>query len=201
MNDFSVYTDDRLVELYRDGHNKAFDELLMRHKDRVFSYIFSLVKNEDMANDIFQDTFIKIITIIKGGEGYTNTGRFLPWVMRIAHNMVIDVFRKHEQFKVVDSDDCNLSNSLLLSEPQGGAYEHREKALRNVENMISQLPDEQKRVVKMRYYKELSFKDIADIENISVNTALGRMHYALLNMRRNPLCDAIREDLNQASGY
>ena len=180
----SVLTDQELVRSYLNGNENAFEELLRRHKQRIFSQIFMLVRDEDLANDIFQDTFIKVILTLKSGK-YKEEGKFLPWVMRIAHNLTIDAFRKSKKMQMLRSDDeFDIFNTLAMDELNVEQTIVREQIHKDVRNLIQYLPDEQKEVVLMRIYEGLSFKEIAEKTEVSINTALGRMRYALINIRK-----------------
>ena len=177
--------DDVLVTLYLNGNNGAFDVLLNRHKDRLFNYIFFIVRSRELAEDLFQETFVKVIVTLQQGR-YVNDGKFSAWITRIAHNLVIDQFRVERNENLISNDETefDLLNDARLSE---GTVENRivnEQVLCEVRALIDELPDCQREVVFMRYYQDLSFKDIADITGVSINTALGRMRYAVLNMRR-----------------
>lgn len=177
--------DEALVERYAAGDNNAFDILLKRHQQRVFAFIMSFVKDNDLANDIFQETFIKAITTIRQGR-YSETGRFTSWISRIAHNLIIDHFRqvKSESAISTDSDDNDALNRHDLSE---GTIEDQliETQIHNdVRRIVDALPTAQREVLEMRYYRDMSFKEIAESTGVSINTALGRMRYAILNMRR-----------------
>ena len=185
MNDLKQMTDDMLVSLYLGGNNTAFDTLLNRHKDRLFYYIFFIVRSREVAEDIFQETFVKAIIKMQEGK-YQPDGKFGAWITRIAHNLVIDQFRQERNENLVSSDDdeVDILNDASLTE---GTIENKmvnEQVLRDVRALIDELPDCQREVVFMRFYQQLSFKDIADITGVSINTALGRMRYAILNMRR-----------------
>ena len=185
MEKLKQMTDDMLVTLYLEGNNSAFDTLLNRHQDRLFNYIFFLVRSREVAEDIFQETFVKAITTLQQGR-YTNDGKFAAWITRIAHNLVIDQFRIERNENSISNDEAefDLLNDAKLSE---GTIENRmvnEQVLRDVRALIDELPDCQREVVFMRYYQDLSFKEIADMTGVSINTALGRMRYAVLNMRR-----------------
>lgn len=178
-------TDDQLVAAYADGNNEAFDALLNRHQSYIYSYIMRLIKDVDLANDIFQETFVKTIMNIKQGR-YTGDGKFQAWLTRIAHNLIIDFFRQEKNVSVVstDNEDVNVLNRKDLSE---GTIEDAiidDQILEDVQLLVSTLPDDQRRVVEMRYYENMSFKEIAERSGVSINTALGRMRYAILNMRR-----------------
>ena len=183
-----VYTDksdEQLISLYVDGKNEAFDELLERHKDRIFMYIYHSVKNEDLANDLFQGTFVKAITTIKQGR-YVENGHFAAWVSRIAHNLIIDYFRqvKNENLQSTDDDESNILNRKELSQSTIEDDMVASQIHTDVRRLIRTLPASQRQVLVMRYYKNMSFKEIADTTGVSINTALGRMRYAILNMRR-----------------
>ena len=185
MDKLKQMTDDVLVTLYLEGNNSAFDVLLNRHKDRLFNYIFFIVRSKEVAEDIFQETFVKAIVTLQQGR-YTNDGKFAAWITRIAHNLVIDQFRIERNENTVSNDETeyDLLNDSRLSE---GTIENRmvnEQVLKDVRMLVDELPDCQREVVFMRYYQDLSFKDIAEITGVSINTALGRMRYAILNMRR-----------------
>ena len=183
-----MLTDEDLVRSFAEGDNGAFEILLMRHKDRVYTYIFNIVHEHSIADDIFQDTFVKVITTIKQGRYYDAGNRFVGWLVRIAHNQTIDYYRQLASDKEISNDECEVGN--LFDEVSFYDYSiqdviEKEEALHDIETLISMLPDDQQRIVMMRYYQDLSFKEIADLEGISINTALGRMRYALINMRKN----------------
>jgi RNA polymerase sigma-70 factor (ECF subfamily) len=178
-------TDEDLVVAYAQGNNIAFDILLNRHKSNVYSYIFFIVRNKEVAEDIFQETFVKAIVTIKQGR-YTENGKFRAWINRIAHNLIIDSYRQEKNEQTISNDECeiDLFNNPKLSD---GTIEDtivKEQILSDVKKLINYLPDNQKEVLLFRYYQDLSFKEIADITGVSINTALGRMRYAILNMRR-----------------
>lgn len=178
-------TDDKLVASYAKGNNEAFDILLKRHQDKVFNYIFKIVKNEDIANDIFQDTFVKAIITIKQGR-YTENGKFPAWISRIAHNLIIDYYRqeKSENMQSCDVEDVDILNKKELSEETIEDVIITDQIHSDVKHLVKILPDLQREVLLMRYYKNMSFKEIAEATGVSINTALGRMRYAILNMRR-----------------
>jgi RNA polymerase sigma-70 factor (ECF subfamily) len=185
MESMKRMTDDMLVSLYLQGNNSAFDILLNRHQDRLFNYIYFIVRSKELAEDIFQETFVKAIVTLQQGR-YTNDGKFSAWITRIAHNLVIDQFRTERNENLVSNDESaiDLFNNAKRVE---GNVENRmvnEQVLKDVRALIDELPDCQREVVFMRYYQDLSFKEIADITGVSINTALGRMRYAVLNMRR-----------------
>ena len=178
-------TDEQLVRAYIDGSNDAFDALLRRHQVRVYNYILRVVKNEDVANDIFQETFVKAIMTIKQGR-YTESGKFLAWISRIAHNLITDYYRqeKSENLQSADLSDVDILNRKELCEDTIEDVLIQEQILNDVKYLIQELPPLQREVLNMRYYQNLSFKEIAEITNVSINTALGRMRYAILNLRR-----------------
>ena len=185
MENLKQMADDALVTLYLEGNNSAFDVLLNRHKDRLFNYIFFIVRSKEVAEDIFQETFVKAIVTLQQGR-YTNDGKFAAWITRIAHNLVIDQFRVERNENTVSNDETeyDMLNDARLSE---GTIENRmvnDQVLADVRRLVDELPDCQREVVFMRYYQDMSFKDIADITGVSINTALGRMRYAIMNMRR-----------------
>lgn len=185
MQNFTQQTDDRLVAAYAQGENQAFDVLLRRHQARVYSYIYSVVKNRDVADDIFQETFVKAIMTIRQGR-YAESGKFSAWISRIAHNLIIDYYRQEKSENTLSADD----ESVDVLNRREHADTNIEDAMVNeqihddVRRIIEALPDNQREVLMMRYYKDMSFKEIADVTNVSINTALGRMRYAILNMRR-----------------
>lgn len=178
-------TDEQLVKAYSKGNNEAFDILLKRHQERIFNYIIRIVKNDDIANDIFQDTFVKAITTIRQGR-YTEHGKFPAWISRIAHNLIIDFYRqgKAENIQSSDADDVDILNRKELSEETIEDLIITEQIHDDVRYLIDELPESQREVLVMRYYRNMSFKEIADATGVSINTALGRMRYAILNMRR-----------------
>ena len=179
--------DDQLIENFVKGDNKAFDVLLKKYQNRIFSYIIQLVHDNDLANDIFQDVFIKVVTHLKR-KSYNHQGKFLSWVLRIAHNQVIDHFRKDAKMpsvgKSATNDDFNIFDVLKLEESSIEDEMVNKQILADVRSLVEQLPKDQMDVVKMRYFSGMSFQDIADKSNVSINTALGRMRYAILNLRK-----------------
>lgn len=185
MLKFDKLTDDQLVAAYAKGNNEAFDALLGRHQSYIFTYIQRLIKDTDLANDIFQETFVKAIVNIRQGK-YAGDGKFQAWLSRIAHNLIIDFFRQEKNTPTVSTDntEVNVLNRKDLSE---GTIEDAiidDQILDDVARLVTTLPEDQRRVVEMRYYENMSFKDIAEKSGVSINTALGRMRYAILNMRR-----------------
>ncbi len=178
-------TDEELVVAYAQGNNEAFDILLNRHKTNVYSYIYFIVRNKELAEDIFQETFMKAIVTIKQGR-YTESGKFRAWINRIAHNLIIDNYRQEKNEQTISNDDCeiDLFNNAKLSDGNVEDEMVKTQILADVKKLIQHLPDNQKEVLVMRYYQDMSFKEIADLTGVSINTALGRMRYAILNMRR-----------------
>ncbi len=185
MKDYNGKSDEQLILLYVDGMNEAFDELIERHKDRIYTYIYHAVKNAELADDIFQETFVKAIMTIKQGR-YTENGHFPAWITRIAHNLIIDYFRqvKVENLQSTDSTAVDVLNRKELSDATIEDNLISNQIQMDVRRLIKALPDNQRQVLLMRYYKNMSFKEIANETQVSINTALGRMRYAILNMRR-----------------
>jgi len=185
MNNLIQLTDDELVKLYETGNNKAFEILMLRYKSKSYTYIYLIVRNRELAEDIFQDTFIKAIATIQQGR-YVESGKFLAWINRIAHNLIIDHFRreKNENTFSADAVDYDIVNNAKLSEKSIEDTMSNEQVLADVVHLIDFLPASQQKVIRMRYFEDLSFKEIAEKTDVSINTALGRMRYALLNMRR-----------------
>lgn len=185
MKNLIQLADEQLVQLYENGKNEAFEVLLTRYKSRVYTYIFLIVRNKELTEDIFQDTFIKAIATIQQGR-YVESGRFLGWINRIAHNLIIDHFRREKNENTFSTDglEYDYVNNSKHSEKSVEDVLSNEQVLRDVVHLVEFLPDTQKEVVKMRYFEELSFKEIAERTEVSINTALGRMRYALMNMRR-----------------
>ncbi len=185
MANVSGMTDEQLVKAYASGCNEAFDVLLKSHQDRIFNYILRIIKNEDIANDIFQETFVKAIQTIRQGR-YTENGKFPAWISRIAHNLIIDYYRqeKSENLQSADLDDVDVLNRKELCEETIEDVIISEQIREDVKYLIEELPSLQREVLVMRYYQGLSFKEIAETTGVSINTALGRMRYAILNLRR-----------------
>ncbi len=184
--------DERLVSMYKEGNNEAFDALLAHNQDRVFQYILYMVGgNEDVANDVFQDTFVKAIIAIREGK-YQEQGLFRTWIMRIARNLVLDNQRSKQAFRtvsneIVDKDGevkGDLIDNQMMGEPDAEMKMVVEQSLSDVMEMVDQLPEPQREVVVLRFFQDMSFKDIAELTNVSINTALGRVRYALINLRR-----------------
>ena len=179
-----IKSDQDLIKSYLSGNETAFEILIAKHKDKVFAFILSKIKNYNLAHDVFQDTFIKVINSLKRGK-YNEEGKFVPWVMRIAHNLVIDHFRMQKKtrsitptkdfdiFDVISDNDKNAEENMIDNQISS-----------DVRKLIEKLPKDQKEVLKMRYYRDLSFKEIAEITDVSINTALGRMRYAIINLRK-----------------
>jgi RNA polymerase sigma factor (sigma-70 family) len=179
-----ITSDSLLVKNYILGDESSLEILIKKHQQRLFSFIYSKVKDKDVANDIFQDTFIKVIKTLKKGN-YNEEGKFLPWIMRIAYNLIIDYFRKNNRmpnfknsdefdiFSIISDDSLNAEKQII-----------QEQIFDDVRELINELPEEQKEVLIMRMYKDMSFKEISDNTGVSINTALGRMRYALINMRK-----------------
>lgn len=185
MNRFESMTDETLVTMYAQGNNSAFDVLLNRYKSSIHSYIYFIVRNKDLAEDIFQETFVKVIITIKQGR-YTDNGKFKAWITRIAHNLIIDYFRQERSENTISNDDVevDLFNNSKLCDSTIEDTMIRGQVLSDVKKLVKHLPDNQREVLEMRYYQDLSFKEIADLTGVSINTALGRMRYAILNMRK-----------------
>lgn len=185
MEALKTMTDEMLVKLYSDGNNKSFDILLERHKQSLYNYIYFVVRDRDLTEDIFQDTFIKAIVNIKQGR-YTENGKFKAWITRIAHNLIIDHFRqiKNENTTSNDESTVDLLNNPSLCESTIEDHMIQNQITSDIQKLVSFLPDNQREVLEMRYYKNMSFKEISDITGVSINTALGRMRYAILNIRR-----------------
>ena len=179
-------TDEQLIAAYINGNNSAFDRLLKRYESKVFTYILYSVQDEELAQDLFQDCFIKIITKLQSGQ-YTENGKFASWVMRIAHNLVIDHHRQRQNTQLLSNDesDVDLFNNASIAIDDNREREMIDtQTMNEVKALIRLLPENQREVVLMRFYKDMSFKEIAEVTNVSINTALGRMRYALINMRK-----------------
>ena len=180
-----MISDYELIQRFIKGETSCFDQLIHRHKNKVFAYISMYIRDQALAEDLFQDTFMKVIQSVKAGR-YQDNGKFISWVMRIAHNLIIDHFRRIKQMNTVSNDDyeSDLFNSRKLAEDNVEDDMIRRQIQKDVRKMISMLPDDQREVVILRHYAELSFREIADTTGVSINTALGRMRYALINMRK-----------------
>jgi len=183
-----VLNDNELVQLYIGGNEESLSVLLQRHKRKIFSSIIVVVKDQALAEDVFQDTFFKVIQTLKRGQ-YSEEGKFLPWVIRIARNLIIDHFRRVKKMPPMpvyvneEGEEISVFNSLS-SEDSGSGTEDYTKFKKSIRNLISELPEDQREVVLMRMYYDMSFKEIADFTNVSINTALGRMRYALFNLKK-----------------
>ncbi len=186
MKKFEGMTDESLALLYVEGDNSAFDELLARTQNKLFTYIMFVVRDHDIADDIFQETFVKVITKLQQRQ-YTDSGKFMFWLTRIAHNVIMDWYRQQQARHIVepnaDNDLQNLSMASVLDTFRESEMVN-EQVLRDVKRMMDTLPAPQREVVYMRFYQQLSFKEIAELTGVSINTSLGRMRYALINMRR-----------------
>ncbi|MBK8847661.1 MAG: sigma-70 family RNA polymerase sigma factor [Bacteroidetes bacterium] len=177
-------SDNELIQGYLSGKESSLKELIARHQKRIYSSIYLLVKDRELSNDLFQDTFIKVINTLRTGS-YHEEGKFLPWVLRIAHNLVIDHFRKQKRMHLVyDTEEFPIFNTLSLSDSNVEEKMVEDQILKQVKMLLDELPDDQREVVIMRLYKDMSFQEIADVTKVSINTALGRMRYALINLRK-----------------
>ena len=177
-------TDQVLVKSFLKGDNNSFELLLTRHKNRVFAFIMSKVKNRDLAEDIFQDTLIKVINSLQKGQ-YNEEGKFLPWMMRIAHNLVIDYFRKESKMRKIRShSDFDIFDVLDDGSKNQEEIMIQLQVYSDLKVLIEKLPEDQMEVLKLRYFEDMSFKKISDLTGVSINTALGRMRYALINLRK-----------------
>ncbi|MBK6964557.1 MAG: sigma-70 family RNA polymerase sigma factor [Bacteroidales bacterium] len=178
-------SDQELINRYLAGNEISLEQLIHRHKNKVFSYILMVVKDKQHADDIFQDTFIKVIHTLRSGT-YKEEGKFIQWVMRIAHNLVIDHFRKSRRIPFVETqnDEVSIFDNLRIYDESAEERIITEQIYQDVRSMIDFLPPEQREVLVMRHYADLSFKEIAEQTNVSINTALGRMRYALINLRK-----------------
>ena len=187
MNNLNEMTDEQLALSYVNGNNKAFDLLLSRNQSKLFSYILFVVRDRDVADDIFQETFVKVVTRMQQGK-YTTSGKFCAWIMRIAHNVIMDWYREQRSDKIVEAPrDNDLSNVGHKDELLDGSIESQfvnMQVLADVKKMMENLPAPQREVVFMRFYQNLSFKEIAEMTGVSINTSLGRMRYAIMNLRR-----------------
>ncbi len=186
MRKFESMTDEELALQYVGGNNKAFDELLSRNQSKLFTYIMFVVRDQELANDIFQDTFVKVITRLQEGK-YTDSGKFSYWITRIAHNVIMDWYRLQRNEHIIEPTEGNDLSNLKGCSAINVSRESEmvnEQVFDDVRRMMDSLPAPQREVVYMRFYQDLSFKEIADITGVSINTALGRMLYAILNLRR-----------------
>ena len=186
MKNLNVMTDEELAMDYVNGNNRAFDELLFRHQSKLFSYILFVVRDREIADDLFQETFVKVITKLQEGK-YSPSGKFSAWMMRIAHNVIMDLYRGLKVQKIVDTSDDNELSNISTNDFYSMDIESQyvdAQVLKDVKKLMNFLPASQREVVYMRYYQQLSFKEIAEMTNVSINTSLGRMRYAILNLRR-----------------
>lgn len=185
MENLNLMTDEELAIMYVDGDNKAFDLLLSRNQEKLFNYILFVVRDREMANDMFQETFFKVVSRLQQGK-YIANGKFSAWLMRIAHNVIMDWYRQQRAQNIVDApkenDLSNVGSTLLESSREGELVNNQ--VMEDVRRMMSHLPASQREVVFMRFYQQMSFKEIAEATGVSINTALGRMRYAILNLRR-----------------
>ena len=184
---YASKSDEFLIQQFRSGNNTAFDILLKRYQSKVFSYIMQLVKDHDLANDIFQEVFIKVVINLKK-ESYHHEGKLLSWILRISHNQVIDHFRKSSKMPYVgrnsSNPDFDIFSVLKLEDSSIEDVMINDQILKDVRLLIHELPQDQKEVVKMRFFMKMSFKEIAEKTGVSINTSLGRMRYALINLRK-----------------
>ena len=185
MENLNLMTDEELAIMYVDGDNKAFELLLSRNQEKLFTYILFVVRDREMANDMFQETFFKVVSRLQQGK-YIANGKFSAWLMRIAHNVIMDWYRQQRAQNIVDApkenDLSNVDSTLLESSREGELVNNQ--VMEDVRRMMSHLPASQREVVFMRFYQQMSFKEIAEATGVSINTALGRMRYAILNLRR-----------------
>jgi len=181
----TIRSDYELIQEFVKGSKICINELISRHKNKVYTYILLMVRNEQLAEDIFQDTFIKVIKSLQEGK-YVDNGRFLSWVTRIAHNLVIDQFRKEKQMKIMSNDnfEADLFNNKKIADRSIEDELINDQICTDIRSLVDKLPEDQRHVVILRHYLGLSFKEIAEQTNVSINTALGRMRYALINLRK-----------------
>ncbi len=182
---YTNLTDAELVCIYKSGDEVAFSHLIKRHQNRIFGFIYSKVNDHDLSDDIFQDTFIKVVKVIKGNDGYQEEGKFVSWVTRIAHNLIIDHYRRLSKKRQINSTNNLFEKDYFVDNSHNVEENIIDLQISSdLIKMVDQLPDDQKEVIKMRIYDDMSFKEIADLTNVSINTALGRMRYAVLNLRK-----------------
>lgn len=177
-------SDDILITLFSEGQNEAFDELLKRYKDKLYNYIYMIVQNREVAEDVFQDTFTRVIVTIKS-KRYNEKGRFQGFLFRLAHNLIVDIYRQEQTAQFINPTEAGydiFNDKELCDQPLEDRVSY-EQVLRDVRRLIHFLPENQQEIIRMRYYEDMSFKDIADTLQISINTALGRVRYAIINMR------------------
>lgn len=195
MRKYSV-SDSELISLYKNGNEEAFADLVNRHRNKIFTTVYMIVKDQYLAEDLLQETYIKVVNTIKTGR-YNEEGKFLPWVTRIAHNLAIDHFRKAKRYPtIVMEDGSNVFNSLEFSEDSIESQKIKEDTHALLRDLIKELPDTQKEVLMMRHYMEMSFQEIAEATGVSINTALGRMRYALINLKKKMIKLNIAYDKN-----
>ena len=177
-------SDSQLISQYKNGNEDAFAELVNRHKNKIFTTIYLIVKDQYLAEDLLQETYVKVVNTIKSGR-YNEEGKFLPWVTRIAHNLAIDHFRKAKRYPmIVMEDGSNIFNTLEFSEDSIESRQIQQDTHALLRDLIKELPDSQREVLMMRHYMQMSFQEIAEATDVSINTALGRMRYALINLRK-----------------
>ncbi|MDQ3395621.1 MAG: sigma-70 family RNA polymerase sigma factor [Bacteroidota bacterium] len=199
MKKYSI-SDSQLVSLYKNGNEEAFEQLVGRHKSKIFTTIYLIVKDNYIAEDLLQETFIKVINTIKGGR-YNEEGKFLPWILRIAHNLAIDHFRKEKRYPTIIMEDGNsVFNTLEFAEDSVESIQIQKDTHARLRKLIQELPEAQKEVLIMRHYMQMSFQEIAETTGVSINTALGRMRYALINLRKKMTKSNIAYDHNLYPG-
>lgn len=181
---YDKFTDQMLIDAFVAGDKRCIEILIQRYKEKVYSYIILNIKDSSLADDIFQDTFVKVISSLRS-QVYSDEGKFLSWVIRIAHNLIVDHFRNEKNYGTTSCDENEyVLNSFSLSDSTVEDRIVDDQILKDVKKLLDYLPPEQKEVVMLRHYGDMSFKEIADLTNVSINTALGRMRYAILNLRR-----------------
>lgn len=179
-----MLSDSDLISLYLGGDESALKTLILRHEQKIFTYILTSVKNRELAEDLFQDTFIKVINTLRAGA-YKDEGKFAQWVMRIANNLKIDYFRKAQRLPAYESNgDFDIFDTLSIEDPSVEQKMIQEQVYSDIQDLLQYLPEEQREVLEMRIYQDISFKEIAELTKVSINTALGRMRYALINLRK-----------------
>ena len=184
MKNTKISSDSQLIQDYINGNHKALENLLKRHRDKIFGFIFSKVRNQELTEDLFQDTLFKIVRTLKNGK-YIEEGKFLPWVIRIAQNIIIDYYRKNNKIKnIYDTDEFSMFDILPDNSLDAEKQMIRMQMIDKIKILIELIPNEQKEVLKLRIYEELSFQEISEKTGVSINTALGRMRYALINLRK-----------------
>jgi RNA polymerase sigma factor (sigma-70 family) len=192
----STLSDSQLISLYKNGNEEAFEVLIKRSKSKIYTTIYLIVKDSCVAEDLLQETFIKVINTIKSGK-YNEEGKFLPWVLRIAHNLAIDYFRKEKRYPTIMMEESsNIKNTLMFAEDSIESLQIKKDTHSLLRKLIQELPDAQKEVLIMRHYMQMSFQEIAAATDVSINTALGRMRYALINLRKKMQSKNIAYDQN-----